>query len=56
MEEPMIFGRTKFERALDRQGRTLYRPAISKWQMILEGAVITVFWIVAVAAFVVLAA
>ena len=45
----------KFDKTIDRQGRTLYKPAMSKWQMIVEGLLITAFWLVMVAVFMVLA-
>jgi len=46
----------KFNKTIDRQGRTLHKPAMSKWQMIGEGLLITALWLVMVAVFMVLAA
>lgn len=45
----------RFKRTTDPQGRTLYKPTMSKWEMIFEGLVITAFWIVMITTFMVLA-
>ena len=45
----------KFERTIDRQGRTLYKPIMSKLEMIAEGLLIIAFWLVMMTVFMVLA-